>query len=252
MQNAYYAAVQNLARVSYQAIIAATFVVFPLVSRSTFTEDKDTTRGYIEINVRYSLMFAMAIAVVMAASPFDVLGLLYAPDYAAHGGPALVWLAFGNVAFAMFAIAGTILNGAGRSRAAIGSAAITLAFAAVGNYIAIGAAAGSGHVLEVAAMVTTSAMLLGAVITGWQLHQLFGASVPVRSLARIVISAVAAFAVGRVLPLHDRGKPMTLVLAFAVAVAFLGMLVATRELGARDLEAIKAVRRKRAPGGVET
>jgi stage V sporulation protein B len=247
VQNAYYSAVQNLARVSYQAIIAATFVVFPLVSRSTFTDDKDTTRGYIEITVRYSLMFAMAIAVVMAASPFDVLGLLYAPDYAAHGGPALVWLAFGNVAFAMFAIAGTILNGAGRSRAAIGSAAITLAFAAVGNYIAISAAAGSGHVLEVAAMVTTSAMLLGAVITGWQLQQLFGASVPLRSLARIVISAIAAFAVGRVLPLHDRGKPMTLVLAVAVAVTFVGMLVATRELGARDLEAIKAVRRKRAP-----
>ena len=40
VQVGYYAAVQNLARLSYQAIIAATFVVFPLVSRSTFTDDK--------------------------------------------------------------------------------------------------------------------------------------------------------------------------------------------------------------------
>ena len=31
--NGYYVAAQQLARVSYQAIIAATFVVFPLVSR---------------------------------------------------------------------------------------------------------------------------------------------------------------------------------------------------------------------------
>jgi hypothetical protein len=94
-------------------------------------------------------------------------------------------------------------------------------------------------------------MLIGAVITGWQLQKLFGASVPLLSLARIAISAGAAFAVGRVLPLHDRGKLMTLVLAAAVAATFLVMLVATRELGARDLEAIKAVRRKRAPGGGE-
>ena len=44
VQVAYYRAVQNLARLSYQAIIAATFVVFPLVSRSTFEDDHDTTR----------------------------------------------------------------------------------------------------------------------------------------------------------------------------------------------------------------
>jgi O-antigen/teichoic acid export membrane protein len=44
VQVAYYAAVQNLARLSYQVILAATFVAFPLVSRSTFTDDKETTR----------------------------------------------------------------------------------------------------------------------------------------------------------------------------------------------------------------
>src|SRR5213078_4377280 len=67
VQNAYYAAVQNLARLSYQAIIAATFVVFPLVSRSTFTDDRETTRRYLQVTSRYSLMFAGMIAVVMAA-----------------------------------------------------------------------------------------------------------------------------------------------------------------------------------------
>src|SRR5690606_30666813 len=77
VQNAYYAAVQNLARLSYQAIIAATFVVFPLVSRSTFTDDREATRRYLEVTSRYSLMFAGMIAVVMAANPADVLALVY-------------------------------------------------------------------------------------------------------------------------------------------------------------------------------
>jgi O-antigen/teichoic acid export membrane protein len=247
--NGYYVATQQLARVSYQAIIAATFVVFPLVSRSTFTEDKDTTKRYIEVTIRYSLMFATAIAVVVSSSPADMLGVLYKPEYAAAGGPALVFLAFGNVAFALFAIAGTILNGAGRSRSAIRSAGITLAAAAIGNYIAISASADSEHVLEIAAMVTGSAMLLGALITGVQLKRMFGAALPLASFARVAIAGGAAYAVGYFAPLHGKGKLMTLVLGAAVGATFLVMLVATRELGARDLEAIKAVRRKRAPGG---
>jgi hypothetical protein len=40
---------------------------------------------------------------------------------------------------------------------------------------------------------------------------------------------------------------MTLIQAAAVAATFLIVLMITRELGKRDLEAIKAVRRKRAP-----
>jgi stage V sporulation protein B len=251
VQNGYYAAVQNLARLPYQAIIAATFVVFPLVSRSTFTEDRETTRRYVEVTTRYSLIFAMAIAVVMAANPTDVLGLVYAEDYARLGGPALGALALGNVAFSIFAIAGTILNGAGKTGGAIATAAITLALAAVGNAIAIPIAVEHGDVLYVAATVTTCAMAVGAVVSGWVLHRRFGAFLPLASIVRIAIATGCALVVGRVLPFH--GKLMTLVEAVVVGATFLIVLVITRELGKRDLDAIRAIRavpRKGAP--VET
>ena len=250
IQVGHYAKVQNLARLSYQAIIAATFVVFPLVSRSTFADDQDTTRRYVEVTTRYALMFAMAIAVVMAANPTGVLGLVYAGDFAELGGPALALLALGNVAFSVFAIAGTILNGAGLTRPAIATAGLTLGLAAVGNYIAIPLAIDSGHVLEVAAGVTASAMLVGAVVSGVVLHRRLGAFLPVKSVVRIAIATGAAIAIGRVLPVH--GKLMTLVGAVLVGVAFLVVLVVTRELGARDLEAIKAVRKKRGAQGGES
>jgi stage V sporulation protein B len=245
VQNGYYAAVQNLARLPYQAIIAATFVVFPLVSRSTFTEDRETTRRYVEVTTRYALIFAMAIAVVMAANPSDFLGLVYAPDYAQLGGPALGALALGNVAFSIFAIAGTILNGAGKTAPAVITAAVTLALATIGNYIAIPIAAEHGQVLHVAALVTTGAMVVGALLSGWMLHRQLGAFLPIASVIRIALATGAALAVGRVLPLH--GKLMTLVEALAVGATFLIVLIVTRELGRRDLEAIKAVRRKRGP-----
>jgi len=249
IQNGYYAAVQNLARLPYQAIIAATFVVFPLVSRSTFTEDRETTRRYVEVTTRYSLIFAMAIAVVMAANPSDILGLVYAPDYAQLGGPALGALALGNVAFSIFAIAGTILNGAGKTAPAIVTAAVTLGLAAVGNAIAIPLAAEHGDVLHVAALVTSAAMTLGAIASGWVLHRRFGAFLPIASIVRIAIATGGALAVGRFVHLGS-SKLMTLVEAVAVGATFVVVLVVTRELGRRDLDAIRAIRavpRKAAP-----
>lgn len=250
VQVGYYAAVQNLARLSYQAIIAATFVVFPLVSRSTFTDDKETTKRYVEVTVRYSLIFASAIAVAMAANPTNVLGIIYAPDYAQVGGPALTYLALGNIAFSVFAIAGTILNGAGFTRPATVTAGITLAIAAIGNYIAIPMAIESGHSLEVAAAVTGGSMVIGAVTTGYVLYKRLGAFLPIKSLVRIVIAIAVAFALGRFLPrILGGGKLLSLVEAAIVAGVFLTVLVVTGELGTRDLDAIKAVRRKRAAGG---
>jgi len=250
VQNAYYAAVQNIARLSYQAIIAVTFVVFPLVSRSTFTDDRETTQRYVAVTVRYSLMFAMAIAVVMVANPADVLGLIYASDYVEMGTAAVLPLAFGNVAFSVLAINGTILNSAGYTRAAIVIAATTLGLAIAANWIAIPMAADDGLVLPVAATVTGGAMVFGAIASGAVLYKKLGAFLPLASLVRIAIATAVAIVVGRFLPLH--GKLMTLVEACVVGATFLVVLVVTRELGKRDLEAIKAVRKKRASAQEES
>jgi stage V sporulation protein B len=244
VQVAYYAAVQNLARLSYQVVLAATFVVFPLVSRSTFTEDREVTKRYVAITARYTLMAAAGIAVVMAANPGDVLGLVYAPDFVAAGGAALPLLALGNVAFSLIAVSGAILNGAGRTRVATLTAGVTLVVAVVGNFVAIPLAARHDAVLPVAAAVTGGAMLFGAIVCGWALRREFGAFVPVASVVRVAIATASAMAVGRVLPLH--GKLMTLVEAGVVFAVFAIVLVVTRELGSADLAAIKAVRRKRA------
>lgn len=246
IQVGYYAAVQNLARLSYQIVLAATFVAFPLVSRSTFTNDRETTRRYVEVTARYTLMAGAAIAVVMAANPGDVLGLMYAPDFVALGGAALPALALGNVAFSLIAIAGTILNGAGRSRIAQYLAGGTLAIAIVGNYIAIPLAADSGHVLAVAGAVTGGSMLVGAIACSLVLRAQFGGFLPLLSVLRVALAVGAGMGVGHVL--HFHGKVMTLVEAVVVAAVYVAVLVVTRELGKRDLDAIVAVRKQRAQG----
>ena len=101
VQGGYYRAVQNLARLAYQAIIAVTFVIFPLVSRTTFHADRDATARYIRTTMRYSLIFATAIAVVFAANPETMLDIPYRTDYAVNGGLALIALSLGSVAFSL-------------------------------------------------------------------------------------------------------------------------------------------------------
>jgi O-antigen/teichoic acid export membrane protein len=247
VQVAYYTAAQNLARLSYQAIIAATFVIFPLVSRSTFEDDRETTRRYVQITMRYSLIFAMTIAIVMAAIPEPLLAVVYPRDYAHLGAPALAALALGNVAFSLFAIAGTILNGAGRTIPAIAAALITLVLSFAGNYVVLPRCEPGLEALLAAGTVTGVSMLIGAAISSWAMWKELGAVLPLLSLVRVVVASAAAIAVGRVLPVG--GPVLTLGAAVLVAIVFLAMLVVTRELGRKDLSAIAAVRRKRAPGG---
>jgi len=247
VQVAYYGAVQNLARLSYQAILAATFVIFPMVSKSTFEDDQDTTKKYIHVTMRYSLIFATALAVVMAALPKSLLAIPYPADYAEIGAPPLISLALGNVAFSIFAINGTILNGAGLTRQAIISAAITLVIAAGGNALVIPHLDPGRDLLLGAATTTGVAMLIGAALSGWQLKKHLGAFLPIASVVRVLIALAAAIALGFVLP--KKSPLFTLVEAALIGCAFLAVLVGTRELGKKDLQSIIAVRKKRGTGG---
>jgi O-antigen/teichoic acid export membrane protein len=238
-QVGYYRAVQNLARLSYQAIIAATFVIFPLVSRSTFADDRDATAKYIGATMRYSFIFATAIAVVFAANPQPLLDVPYAADYAYFGAPALIALALGNVSFSIFAIAGTILNGAGRTRQAILVAAATLAVAVVANALVIPRFDPGRDVLLACAVATGSAMTFGAVVGGWILRRELGAFIPLLTFIRVLVAVAVAIAVGRVVVMTT--PLMTLVEAALVGMSFLVTLVVTRELTLRDLRAVTSL-----------
>jgi stage V sporulation protein B len=243
-QVGYYGAVQNLARLPYQAIIAVTFVIFPMVSRSTFDGDRDSTARYVGTTMRYSLLFCTAIAVVFAANPLELLDLPYDRDYAVVGAPALQALALGTVAFSVFAIAGTILNGAGLTREAIATAAVTLVAAVVANWMAIPRFAPGQSLLLACSVATSGAMLLGAALGGFILHRRLGAFIPGLSLLRIGLAAAVALGVGRLVPF--RSPILTLVEAVLVALAFLATLVITRELGRAELDVVlRVVARRR-------
>ncbi len=238
-QVGYYGAVQNLARLSYQAIIAATFVIFPLVSRTTFEQDEAATRRYIATTLRYSLIFASAIGVVLAANPRPILDIPYSASFVHNGGPALVALGLGSVAFAIFAIVGTILNGAGLTRQATIVAFVTLAIAAAANAFAIPRFEPGQELLLACGVATGASMVAGTALGGWFLHRHLGAFLPFSCVVRVLVAGGAAMGVARFLPFVS--PLMTLVEACVVGLVFLLTLVVTRELTGADLRAVTGV-----------
>ncbi|RMH39999.1 MAG: hypothetical protein D6689_15110 [Deltaproteobacteria bacterium] len=237
----YYGGAQAIARLSYQAIIAATFVIFPLISRATFERERDTTIRYIRATTRYSLMFAGAMAVVLVANPYEVMDLPFRAEYADNAHGALVALALGYVAFSLFAIAGTILNGAGLTRAAIGSAAVTVVAAVAGNALALPRVAPGPDALVACAAITAAAMALGVAVAGVAMYRALGAFIPPSTLARVALAMAAGAGVGRAVSL---ASPVgTLIEAALVAAVYLAVLVASRELSRADVRAVLALRR---------
>jgi stage V sporulation protein B len=236
-QVGYYRVVQNLARLPYQLMIAVTFVVFPLVSRATFERDADKTRAYVRTTMRYSLIFAGLMGAVLAAQSGPLMMLLgYAPSYAVEGGLAAAILALGHVAFALFTIAGTILNGAGRTLDAIVVAAATLAALVALLFLGIPHGAPGREVLAICAACTTAAMVLGFAISGWMLWRRFGGFMPALTIGRVVLAGAATLLLGgRFAP---GGKLQSLAVAAVCAAIYLAVILVTRELGPRDLAAL--------------
>jgi stage V sporulation protein B len=238
---AHYGAAQTIARIPYQLILAVTFVIFPLMSRATFDRDAERTRGYVRATMRYSLVVVALLGVCLGARPQAVMRVFYKAEYAV-GSPALMVLVGGYVCFSLFNIAGTIINGAGRTVPTAVIGFVTLLACAGGNYGAITWALATGRdPLVWAAVATTSAMAFGLVLSAVYLVRAFGAFLPVLSVARTAAAAAAGIAVGRVWPTTGflGGKLGTLLSCAAIGSTFLAIAVATGELRPSELRKLR-------------
>lgn len=237
VQAGFYGAVQNVARIPYQLILAVTFIIFPLVSRSTFDQDIERTRGYVRTTMRYSLVVTALLAAVLASRPKEAMLLLYKPEYAV-GASALGLLLAGYVFFSLFSIAGTIINGAGRTLPTIVIGLFTLLASVAFEWLGIRFALTGGHdPLQVAALGTMAAMGLGVLLSGGYLWRLFGAFLPWTTVARVGLAWAATAATGYAITHAGLlpGKIGTLASSVVCAGIFLGVCVLTGELKPAEL-----------------
>jgi O-antigen/teichoic acid export membrane protein len=245
----YYEATQTLARIPYQAILAIAFVVFPMVSRTTFEQDHATTRAYVSQTMRYSLIFSAALAVVLSAKAYGALAVPFGFTTAATARTALTVLAFGQVFFSLFTIAGTILNGAGRTLGTNVVSFVTLALAAVLDYVTIPRAGlETSRVLLWTGAAQSVALVVGFLLMGGYLKRALGALLPPTTALRVLAASAVAWVVGRVLPDLHHGKlaasALTAAECVVVLLVFLGVLAVLREFTAEDFAKLRKVLRR--------
>jgi len=130
----FYGAVLNVARIPYQGVIAVTFVIFPLISESTFEEDVERTRSYIRDTLRYCLLLIAPLGLALAFNADSIIGALYAPEYQT-ASVALAILAVAVVFFAMLYVATTIIVGSGHPMHAVAIMGGSLGLSALLNYL---------------------------------------------------------------------------------------------------------------------
>lgn len=232
----------NIARIPWQATIAITFVVFPMVSEATFAADRERTRLYIRQTLRYSMILVGAAAVVLVAVPEAVFGLL--PAAYADGIIALAWLAPAYFCFSLFNVVNTLLMSAGRADQAMAVGVVTIAAAAALYQLVLPDAIGVADLLRRTGICTLAAFSLGLVAGVALLWRRYGPPAPLATTIRVLAIGTALVVAGRFLP--PLGKIGALAVAVAVGLTFIAALVITREFGAEDkARFMRIVRRRR-------
>lgn len=238
-----YEALRNLALLPYQALLVVTFVIFPLVSRSTFERDREATQAYVRQTLRVALIFAAGMGVALGARPVTVLSVLYKPEYLA-GAQALPVLVAGICCLALLAVMCAIINASGRPRAAVVLVGSSVVAGSAAALLWARHAAPGPDLLRAMALATAFGMAVGFAAGVAYLWRRFGAAISPRTALRVLLAVVVACAVGRLLPGH--GKLMGLI-ALGLATLVYGLvLVLTGEIGPTDrAQLVRIVRRDR-------
>lgn len=244
-----YGGVQYMARLPFQAVIAVTFVVFPLISASTFNADVEATRGYIRGTLRYSLILTVLLSAVVAGNASELVAGMYGAAYS-EGVFALQVLSVATVGYSLFYIATTMITGAGQPVLSAVVAFATLLVTGAANYVAVEASVAAGASGE-------SIMLHGAVATAVSMMAGFGGAVgvliwkyraglPWATAGRVGFAGVVVAALSTLAQLPEAASRVLQLAAVvgkgaAGLALFVGLLVVMREFGSDDLQRVRAV-----------
>jgi len=229
----------NVSRLPWQATIAVTFVIFPLLSEATFSQDMERSRAYIRQTLRYLMLLIGAASAGLMALPEAVVNIL--PSGYADAAQVLMWSAPAYFFFTLFNLTNTLLISAGRALDTFLIGLITVGLAA-GLYQLWLPSSGSGvELITRAASASLVAFGFGLTLGLGRLYQLFGPPVPLMSAVRLAISSAVIWALGRqtATALEGKSKLLFLVALVGLGLLYFVLLTALREWDDEDKARVK-------------
>jgi len=162
-----------------------------------------------------------------------VLHVVYTDDYQV-GAKALSVLAYGMVLFGLFYVLTTIISASGRPVISLLIGAFALVASGVFNFVLI-----PRYGLMGAAVGTTAAMFLGALVSGGYVKRTLGAFLPWASALRIGGCSICVYLLSRLFAPEARWL-IVLQLA-AMGTVYVAALILSGELSRSDLKAARRI-----------
>ena len=233
---AMYGAAVKLAQVPYSLLVALNFVVFPLFARAVSERNTGLAADYVGSGIHACLALVAGPVAVLAALGPDLTEFVFGGPYRSAGSPLAV-LVLGYAALSVLSLILTMVNSAGRPYLSLGMVVATLALQVALNSVLI-----PGEGIMGAATGTSLALSAGCVTAVAYTRRQYGAAIPWRSLAGVMLSAALVYWMGQQVIVREFGP---VVGAAALGMCYLLMLGATGAVTTGDLARL---RERRGPG----
>ena len=227
----YYTAAQNIAVIPYFVMSAAGQVLFPTIASRLGAGDLTGARGALQRGFRYGLIAVVPAVAFLAVTRDEVVRLLFSERYIPAAGPLAI-LALGYGALGLFASLAYALNASGR-----GSRSFLLSAGGVVGMLVL-----CPILIPVAglrgAAIGSAAPAVAVLLGGWWAVRFLGSRVPWATMGRVVLAAAVVS-----LPLlwmHPTPAALPFVYT-AMALGYLLVLAATREVTGADLGMVKGM-----------
>jgi stage V sporulation protein B len=233
-----YRGVQLFAFLPYQMLMSISFVLFPMLASAHAERDRAAVTRYTRTGVRLAMLVTGLMAGSISALAPHVLRFAFPVVISEQGGTPLRILSLGMGAFALLGIFCAALTSLGRERvsAALTFGAVLLVFAGCSVFVP-DAGLGPPMLLRTA-IATAGALTVTAILATFFLRQVAGAFLPIATLTRVLVAVGASIALGSRLPWL--GKLLVLPEVGLVAVLYVLVLIATRELTRADLGLVRS------------
>ncbi|MFO0552056.1 MAG: lipopolysaccharide biosynthesis protein [Polyangiaceae bacterium] len=243
----YYRSAQLFGFLPYQLLMSVQFVLFPLLAKASSEDDAEGVKRLTRSGVRLAFILTGLIAGTIASLGPQLLSFAFPANIAEKGASFVRIYVLGLASLAILGVASAALTSLRRERWAV-----LLTWAAValvgGAILVLQPADAFGlPLLQRTAAATAVAMTLAAILGAVLLWRAAGAFVAPLTMARVFVATAVTVGLGLLVPSPSRGIVAKLIgpgVAPVMAVVYLGVLFALRELGAADVDLVKRVLRR--------
>jgi O-antigen/teichoic acid export membrane protein len=229
-QVGYYSAASTISKLPYFLMVSINMAIFPAVSASI--RDFAKTRDYINESIRYSLIFILPIAAMIAATSESLVTLLYSDTYQ-PAYEALEILIVGISLLSLFSILATIISAAGKPHISMYLGIIIIIIDYLINVFIIPIWGMVG-----AAVATSLASAIGVAMAAFYVYSRYGTLVSPFSAVRIMFASALIYLI---LSLTDLSGLYLLSGYLVMGLCYIGLLFVMSEIEERDIRRIKEI-----------